>query len=276
VPAQPPTDHDEPWGAARAAARSEVAAALAPRERRCPSCGAVSAQTGRFCPSCGADYASRPRRRPRRRVVVAVALALLAVVVLSAAVVPGLRRDAEERRAQEAERQQALEAAERVRLERDARPHRAQGPPLRAGEDPLAHRAALLRRAEQLITRDARARIRAGTLDGPVAGTACEPFPHTIARLQLEASAGARAGRYDCVAYKRRFELPPSGGRRRTGLFGFPYWVVIDYRRSTLVWCKVTPRAGEGGRSLAAAPVPVPCREPTRRPALRGCSGTGG
>jgi len=226
-------------------------------------CGARSQTTGRFCPSCGADYASRPRRRPGRRAIVAAGLALVAVIAAGAAIVPGLRREAAEREAREAARQLRLEAAERKRLTRDARPHRAAGPPLRTGEDPLAHRAVLVRRAEDLVTRDARARIRAGTLEGPVAGTSCEPFPDTLARLQLEADASARAGRYDCVAYKRKFELPPQSGRRRTGLFGFPYWVVIHYPTSMLVWCKVTPRAGEGGRSLAAVPVPKPCRDPT-------------
>jgi hypothetical protein len=261
VSVEPPAEGQQ-WGAARDAARSEVAAALAPRERRCPTCGATSTTSGRFCPNCGADYASRPRRRPGRRTVAAAVLALIAVIAAGAAIVPGLRRDAAERQASETARRLALEAAERERLARDARPHRAAGPPLRAGEDRLAHRTLLVRRAELLVTRDARARIRAGTLEGPVVATSCEPFPDTLARLQLEAEASARAGRYDCVAYKRKFELPPQSGRRRTGLFGFPYWVVIDYRRSTLVWCKVTPRAGEGGRSLASVPVPKPCRDP--------------
>ncbi|HWT23321.1 MAG TPA: hypothetical protein VN213_07425, partial [Solirubrobacteraceae bacterium] len=104
MPVEPPTDQDDAWGAARAAARSEVAAALAPREQRCPSCGATSTRAGRFCPACGADYASRPRRRPGRRAIAAVALALLAAIAVGLALVPGLRRDAAERRAQEAER----------------------------------------------------------------------------------------------------------------------------------------------------------------------------
>jgi hypothetical protein len=51
-------------------------------------------------------------------------------------------------------------------------------------------------------------------------------------------------------------------GKRRLGVFGTPFWVVIDYRTGRLVWCKVTPRAGEGGRSLASVPVPAPCRDP--------------
>lgn len=261
---EPPAE-DQGWGAARETARSEVAEALAPRERLCPVCGTTSVTSGRFCPTCGADYASRPRRRPGRRVLVICVVALLAVIVTSAAIVPGLRRAAADREARQAERQRALEAAERERIAREARPHRAAGPQPRAGQDALAHRAVLVRRAEVLVTRDARARVRAGTLDGSIAGTVCEPFPDTLARLQLEASIRTPAGRYQCVAFQRRFKLPEAQGRSRTGLLGFPYWVVIDYRRATLVWCKVTPRAGEGGRTLASVPVPRPCRDPARR-----------
>jgi hypothetical protein len=120
----------------------------------------------------------------------------------------------------------------------------------------------LVRRAEALITRDARGRVAAGTLDGPIAGTSCEPFPNTAGRRALEADPTADRGRYECVAFKRRFSLPEAQGRGKTGLLGFPYWVVIDYETAGLVWCKVTPRAGEGGQVLVAVPVPPPCREP--------------
>ena len=45
-------------------------------------------------------------------------------------------------------------------------------------------------------------------------------------------------------------------------MFGDPFWLVIDYERGSLVWCKVTPRAGEGGSVLVTVPVPAPCRDP--------------
>ena len=93
-------------------------------------------------------------------------------------------------------------------------------------------------------------------------GAECSPFPTTDARRAAEQRPGTPAGRYDCVAYTSKFEAPELTGQKRTGLFGYPYWLVIDYERSKFVWCKITPRAGEGGSALATVPVPVPCRDP--------------
>jgi hypothetical protein len=66
------------------------------------------------------------------------------------------------------------------------------------------------------------------------------------------------------MAYERRFELSELEGRKRTGIIGAPYWLVVHYRTAKLTFCKITPRAGEGGRSLASVVVPVPCRDPLR------------
>ena len=256
-------NHD-PWTSARAAAREDVHAALAPRERRCPSCGAVQRGGGRTCASCAADLtARRPQRRPESKLLYAGLAVVL--VMLTAAVVPvigSLREDAAAERERAAARQAALEAAERERLIRDARPVRADGPPLRAGTDVLEHRAALVAEGEQLITADARARVAAGSINGDIRGVECDPFPTTAARRAAEQARSLRAGRYDCVAYTAKFEAPEVQGTARTGLFGYPYWLVIDYAGSDIVFCKVTPRAGEGGRTLVSVPVPEPCRDP--------------
>jgi hypothetical protein len=64
------------------------------------------------------------------------------------------------------------------------------------------------------------------------------------------------------VAYTSKFDAPGANGQQRTGLFGHPFWLVVDYDRSRLVWCKITPRAGEGGSVLITVPVPAPCRDP--------------
>ena len=106
-----------------------MAAVLAPRERRCPSCGAVQRGPGRRCTSCGADLTERfARWRSARR----FAYAGVAVLVLGAAAIPviaGLREDAAGERERASARQKVLEAAERARLTRDARPVRADGAP---------------------------------------------------------------------------------------------------------------------------------------------------
>jgi hypothetical protein len=253
---------DDPWDSARAAQRDDVHAVLAPRERRCPSCGAAQRASGRTCTECGADLTARFEKGASRRRWLYAGLAVCAVVAVAVPVVGGLREDAAGERERAAERQAALEAAERVRLTRDARPVRADGPPLRAGADPLEHRAALVTEGEQLIAEDARGRVAAGTIKGDIRGAQCDPFPSIERRRAAEQDPATRTGRYDCVAYTSKFEAPELEGEKRTGLFGYPYWLVIDYRRSKLVWCKVTPRAGEGGRSLAFVAVPEPCRDP--------------
>ena len=251
-------DGEDPWAAARANQRADVAAALAPRERRCPRCGAVQRGGGRTCSSCGADLTARaPRRIPWRALLIAGA-AVLVVTAIAIPVIAGLRDDAADERERAEQRQAALREAERARQIRDARPVRADGPAAAAGDDPFAHRARLLERAEELITADARKRVAAGTLDGDIKGTQCDVFPETDARRAAERDPATQVARYDCVAYTSMLE----GNQQRTAVFGHPFWLVIDFRRDAYVWCKVTPRAGEGGSVLVSTPVPAPCRDP--------------
>jgi hypothetical protein len=251
--------HDDPWAAARAAQRDDVRSVLAPRERRCPTCGAVQHGPGRRCHECGADLTARVSRW---RSLPKFAIAAGIFVVLAAAAIPlvgALRDDAAGERARQAARQAALREAERQRQVRDARPVHATGPAAAAGEDPLEHRARLLERGEQAITNDARARVTAGTLaSGDIKGTDCDVFPSTDARRAAERDPATHVGRYDCVAFTSKLE----GNQNRTAVFGHPFWLVIDYDSDRLVWCKVTPRAGEGGSVLVSVPVPPPCRDP--------------
>jgi hypothetical protein len=250
--------HDDPWADARASQREDVAAVLAPRERRCPSCGAVEHGGGRHCSACGADLTARaPRRIPWRVLAIAGAV-VVAVAAIAVPVVSSLRSDAAGERERAAQRQKERIEAERVRQVRDAKPVRADGPAAAAGEDPLAHRARLLSFGEQKITEDARARVAAGTLDGDIKGTECSVFPETDARRAAEQDPATAAGRYDCVAYTSKLQ----GNQNRTAVFGHPFWLVVDYERSELAWCKVTPRAGEGGSVLVTVPVPEACRDP--------------
>ena len=64
------------------------------------------------------------------------------------------------------------------------------------------------------------------------------------------------------MAYTAKFKAPSQDGTQRTGYFGNPYRLVIDYGRAAMVWCKISPRASEGGRSLGFVVVPPPCRDP--------------
>ena len=255
---------DEPWREARRQARADVAAALAPRKRICPSCGAEqSAGATRRCSRCGADLVERRRKSPisrSRRIALAVA-AGVAVVLILIFVTQSRERAASERRAAD-QQQAALEAVKLRRLRREGRP-RSSRLPAPGHTDVPSRRRHAVRTAERLITADARRRMRAGTLDGPVIGTRCLPEPRTATRLALEDDPAASRLGYSCVALKSRFEVPPDGGKRRVGLFGHAYRAVIDERRRSVTWCRAFPPAGEGGRSLTVALHPA-CRARVR------------
>jgi predicted nucleic acid-binding Zn ribbon protein len=253
---------DDPWAKARAAQREDVAALFAPRERRCSTCGAEQRDGGRTCTNCGAELTAHYERVRARRPLMFAAIVAAVLVAVSVPIVAGLRDDADAERQRAAERQRERVAAERVRQERDARPVRARGPAPAAGEDALAHRERLVADAEAKITDDARERVAAGTLEGDIKGTECGPYPRTAARSAAERDPATAIGRYDCVAYTSKFDAPGANGEQRTGLFGHPYWLVVDYDRARFVWCKVTPRAGEGGSVLVTVAVPAPCRDP--------------
>ena len=209
----PAPQPEDPWDSARRRVHDDVAAALAQTERSCPSCGRVQTGRGRLCEQCGADMvARRPRRRLSRGAIAAIVLALAAATAGAVLVTKPTRRDARAEAARQRAQQAASEAAEVRRLRIDVRPVRAAGPPRRAGEDALTHRRELVLAAERLVTRDARARVRAGTLRGPVAGTQCLPYPATTARRDAEADPAVTAGRYECVAYRNTFEAPEVEG----------------------------------------------------------------
>jgi hypothetical protein len=253
---------DDAWAKARAAQRDDVAAVFAPRMRHCPACGAEQQASGRICTNCGADMTARFERGRSRRPLIFAAIVAVVLAAVAVPIVAGLRDDAADERARAAERQKERIAAEQARQERDARPVRAKSPALAAGEDPLAYRERVVADAEAQITADARARVAAGTLDGDIKGTECGPYPRTAERRAAEGDPATALARYDCVAYTSKFDAPGANGQKRTGLFGHPFWLVVDYDRDRLVWCKITPRAGEGGSVLITVPVPAPCRDP--------------
>ena len=255
-------DHrDDAWEKAREAQRDDVAGIFAPRERRCPECGADQRADGRKCTNCGADLTARYERRTARNTRRPLLFAGIVAVVLIAVAIPvisSLRSDASDQRAREAVAQKARVEAERQRQIRDGKPVVAAGPKAAAGEDVTRHRAQLLTAGEAAITQDARARVQAGTLDGDIKGTRCTLYPATDERRAAETDPATRAARYDCVAYTSMLE----GNDNRTAVFGHPFWLVIDFARDRFTWCKTTPRAGEGGSVLISVPVAKPCRDP--------------
>jgi hypothetical protein len=251
------------WEKARAAAREDVRSVFKPREQTCPACGKTTETAASLCPFCRAPYSVKEKGfkiTPKRA---AIFVSILAALGIGAAlVVPGERRDAaRENRAARA-KERALVAAEQARLDKDVRPVRASGPAPRPQESPADYRPRLLAAGQAAITANARLRMKQGTITGPVKGTECNPYPNTQDRAALELDPKAVRLRYECVAFERHFALPELEGKQRTGVIGPLFWLVTNYDTGALVFCKVTPIAGEGGKSLAKEIIPVPCRNP--------------
>ncbi len=237
------TESHDPWEEARERQREEVAAIFAKR-----AAGPVQDRRREF----------RPSRRTS-----AIVLAVIAVIGIGAAVlIPAMRDHAAADRAAAHRAQAHLEAAERARIIREQRPRFAAGPARRPGEGALAHRRRLVAAGANVISADARRRVKAGTVDGPVAGTECTPFPTTDTRRQQEDDPAIARGRYECLAYERRFPLSELEGKARTGVIGVPYWLVVDYGKARYAYCRLVPHAGEGGRALAFVRVAKPCADP--------------
>jgi hypothetical protein len=221
--------------------------------RACPHCGFVEDSARERCSRCGRSVLVRaPRLKGRRRTTVfwgggaaaLVALALVVVVVLNAEADRDARQRAADARAA---------AAERVRLTHLQAPHRGAAtdlrPPANADDaQRLAARAALVRRVEASITRDARARAKAGEIAGPISGSECGPFLRAPDAVPDDKVLSKPIGRYDCVAVKD--DIKGAGGGS-VGRLGYPFVAALDFTRFTYVWCRNTPPQSERGPALA-------------------------
>lgn len=162
----------------------------------------------------------------------------------AALVVPAIDEGKRERSEAERRRDAEYEAAKRRRLAEEGIPRSGRGErpagPLAPARERRARRA-LVRDLERAITRDARARVRAGKLDGPVLGTECEINPPS--RRPMERDLGVRSADYDCLAVISR---DPEG----RFITGHTFEARVDYRRFRFSWAKVCHPPGEGAARL--------------------------
>jgi len=247
----------DPWEAARQRTREQVREVFASHShaeltRTCAFCGREGTTSFELCPHCGRSYFDKPPRLSRAARRTLIAVAGLALAGLAAWVVPQLvdyrhKSDAEIRAGRA-----ALIAAERARLIAEQRPHHARAASLRpAGDAPagerLRARRRLVIRLEQSITADARARIKAGLLEGKAPSrTRCGPLVRNQATGDEDDLAKA-VGRYSCTAVVSN--AVQHG--RSVGLFGIPFVAAVDFRRFTYVWCKDNPAANASETGLA-------------------------
>jgi hypothetical protein len=182
---------------------------------------------------------------------VGVALLPVAAIGLALALAPGIDRGKEERASAEAERLEQARAERLERLRREQQPRFASGEPAAAS---LAARRRLVAEMAVAVRGDARARVQAGTLSGPIRRVRCEPFPRTEDRRGVHQDPSRRVGRYACLAVTAQFGPSAEQG---AGAIGHPYRARIDFETGRYAFCKVAGRPGEG--SIGRAPfVPVP------------------
>ena len=249
--------------AARERVRQQVQAAYEagtePPTRVCPSCHVESATWLSRCPNCNKRY---DRRWPWLSDTARWALAALALVALGAAVVYATPRVTESTREQAAREQR--EQNERIRRNRtrmvaEQKPQFATAKireDLEAPDaDRLLVRRTLVARLQDNILTDARARIAAKRMDGPVREVLCAPLVRTPSRARDEDDLSKRRGRYDCVAVKR--DIMRSG--KLLGHFGHPFVGTIDFHRGTMVWCKDNKIPGERGKLLVKVDLDARC-----------------
>jgi hypothetical protein len=190
------------------------------------------------------------RRLPKAGKI-AVALFPAVVIVLVLLLAPGIDQSKDERARAQAERQARQRAELIARLRVEQRPRLRSG---RAAGSDVALRASLVRAARGAVGIDARRRVAAGSLDGPIRRVACEPYPRTVGGQGAHLDPARETGRYSCLAVTREV---PAGERAEAAAIGHPYRVLIDFSSGRYAFCKVSGRAGEG--SIGAAPsVTVP------------------
>jgi hypothetical protein len=182
-----------------------------------------------------------------------VGVALLPVVAigLALALAPGIDRGKEERASADAERLEEARAERVERLRREQQPRFAGGEPAAAN---LAARRRLVAQTAAAVRGEARARVEAGTLDGPIRRVQCEPYPRTEDGRGAHQDPSRSVGRYACLAVTAEFGATAA---HEAGAIGHPYRARIDFETGRYAFCKVAGRPGEG--SIGQAPVvPVP------------------
>jgi hypothetical protein len=171
---------------------------------------------------------------------IGLVVALLALVAVALAIGPGIRQSKSEReRAEQQERLRARQARE-AQIRREQRPRLVTGPAATSG---VTARQRLLEAASVSILADARRRVEAGRLRGPIRRMDCEPFPRNVADVGAEDSTTERFGRYACLAVTAEFtETESTSG----GLLGHPYRLRIDFDTGRYAFCKIAGRPAEG------------------------------
>jgi hypothetical protein len=181
---------------------------------------------------------------PWRKIALGAAVVLVLAGGAAALIVPEIEGGNDERAAAERRKDAAFEAAKQRQLERESRPRFGRRERPQGSLSPAAERdarRALVHDLELAITRDARARVRRGNLDGPILATRCEINPPS--QRPRERDLSVRRMNYECLAITSR----DVEGRF---LVGHSFYATVDYKRFRFRWAKVCRPPGEGAARL--------------------------
>jgi hypothetical protein len=164
---------------------------------------------------------------PWRKVAIGGAAAAIAIGAIAAVAVPRIESGKRAGALERARAQAAADAAERARLRLDQKVHRLAIPagiPIVAG-------------LERAITADAKARVRSGTLGGPVLSTSCTPAGSSTRQF-------ADSQVYKCF-------VKTATGLRGEGTdvldTGYAFVATAYEAQRRVAWCKQNPHADEKG-----------------------------
>jgi hypothetical protein len=195
---------------------------------------------------------------PWRRIGIWTAVAVVVLGIAAAIAIPRIDSGKRAGAARDAASLSRSQAAERARVVRSQAPHRGRAA-MRAGTVTVADRVALFAAAQDAVLADARARVRAGTLESPVSEVACGPAEDSGLAPHPERDPAVRTAGYDCTAVTGHIE---PGERNVAGALGYPFRLKVDFARFTYVWCKQTPLPGEqvAPDPRTVVPLPTACR----------------
>jgi hypothetical protein len=182
---------------------------------------------------------------PWRKVVIGAAAAAIVIAVAAALIIPPLNDAKRAGAAKRAREQAAALAAERARLRADQKVHTLQVTPANGA----AVEKSLVAALETAISADAKARAKAGTITGPVLGTACEAAGTAVVQFP-----DSRV--YKCFVTTAT-GLPGEGGEVLGT--GYPFVATVYMKASKVTWCKENPQPDEKGRRLLGVRISPVC-----------------
>jgi hypothetical protein len=166
-------------------------------------------------------------RRTSRATRIGTGALALFVAVAIAVVAPSISASKRERAKEDARAAAAFEASQ------DRAQALAQKP--RFGRSRASSRPAMLHDLSGAILADARKRVAAHQLAGPIRGVECERFPRTVGGIPPERDPRVRSGRYYCVAVTAELV-------RDAGALGHPYRALMHFDTGRYAFCKIAGR----------------------------------